>query len=323
MSVAADVLRQFWLPAINEVSGHVEHGFDNWLRSGTYQIYEPISVDRFTLNIRDTKGAVPAFAADATRMAAAGFESWHVIGRNTELPKSTGWLVIKAYYAAFFAAHSLTRMLGRSVTFVDRRTADSVYRVAEVFGTAAVPSIRAGLYECAYDSRTGRIVCGQLGEGAGGAHEAFWREFGRLLGEIGAKALEEGGGVAGTRQAVVGKLDEVAANLNDDGRLRGTWLSEVRNQVNYRQEFGAWHPYGETNRYYEALFGVMGCWKDDPMTVNLRIGQGRVLQRYVATCGFILALCRSVVCDMESRCPRGRSFHTNVAGSLLNLVRAR
>ena len=56
------------------------------------------------------------------------------IGIVGGLPKSTGWILIRAYYAAFFAAHSLLRMFGISCIQLDAQQITAISRVAHALG---------------------------------------------------------------------------------------------------------------------------------------------------------------------------------------------
>ena len=105
-SVLADAIRPFWLSGINAVAGKAGPSMPEWFSSGSYQIRQTTEEDLFVLEIPqgDIDQALAAFAADINRLATAAFETVVLIGRNSQFPRSTAWLIINSYYAAFFSA---------------------------------------------------------------------------------------------------------------------------------------------------------------------------------------------------------------------------
>lgn len=148
-SIAAEVMRQFWVPGLNDVQKPQLSDFSSWLNSQKYQVYAPIANDRFVLHFTTPEQLLAAIASDCNRLAIATFESIASVHRNPLLPKSTGWQVIQTYYSAFFAAHTILRILGVSCTQVDTSSAKLVFKIADGFGqSGGVASIEQGLSSC-------------------------------------------------------------------------------------------------------------------------------------------------------------------------------
>ena len=121
-------------------------------------------------------------------------------------------------------------------------------------------------------------------------------------------------------QEVAVKIEELCNNLCTGQSSNGSWLSFVRNEVNYRHIWGAWYPYRDYKPYYNQLFDDSNLWLSDPMLIELQIPRGKELQRFQRTCHFIIALCRVLVEDMEMRCSKGKSFHQFGSKAFLNLT---
>ncbi len=320
MSIAAEVLRQFWLPGLNNVSGVVNEGMLSWLRSGSgYQIYSPLSQACVRVSMADTSVLLAGIAFDCTRMACSSFESMKLVSLSVDLPKSTAWLVIQAYYSAFYSGHAILRMLGTSCSQFDPVTAASIYRVADVFGqNGGQASIPAGFYVCTLDSNAKLLTCNRDTTGSG-VHEAFWRTFSSKIADLSSRILQAGS-YPNWDQQVSLKLDDIKNALCSEGLNGGQWLSRIRNEVNYRHEHSVWFPYRKQPSYYRDLHSAEH-WTKDPMQIGLHIPLDRRLERFHATCCAIVALCRVLVKDMALRCAGGRSFHSYGAMSLLRLMK--
>lgn len=79
-------------------------------------------------------------------------------------------------------------------------------------------------------------------KGAGGVHIQFWIAFGKYLDEL-RIGIQAGGRLSHEKIRALNELSELRAGLSHANAKNGSWLSEFRNAVNYRFEYGAWHPY--------------------------------------------------------------------------------
>ncbi|MDJ0568838.1 MAG: hypothetical protein QNJ53_07290 [Pleurocapsa sp. MO_192.B19] len=134
MSIVINEIRPFWMPGLNEVAGKQEFGLSKWLSKGEYYyISSPIFQNKFTLDLSGkgfVKNMLFAFAFDCNRMASAAFETMYSIERNLKLPNSIAWLIIKSYYAAYYAGHAITRILGTSCSQLNKQSADKIVEIA-------------------------------------------------------------------------------------------------------------------------------------------------------------------------------------------------
>ena len=248
MSLLTTATRPFWLPTLNLINGRVEKGLAGWLSDSEFQVYSQIRSDLFIAHFVFPNAPVAAFAADVNRCAMASFESAHQIQPTHNFPKSFGWLVIKSYYAAFFAAYSLLRILGTAFVQIDRQTASAVTRIADLFGMSNGISIGAGYYKSVYDTQTNRLNFEKVNTLGGGVHEVFWSVVHSSVRALSTAVVGSKSGLVKDNQFVAAKLIELADNLSYSSFSGGNWLSHVRNIVNYNHRLGLWYSY-QVNRH--------------------------------------------------------------------------
>ncbi len=322
MSPITDELRRFWLPGINRIKGVPQLTLIGLLGGGGtgYQIYSLISQTSATLHFTDWGTVASAFASDAARAAMAAVESIDSAPTVANLPLAQGWPLIKTYYAGFFAAQSIHRMLGQSITQIDGTLASAIDAIADLFGMAGGVRLQRGLFRLRTDAIAKSITLSKIN--SEGSHESLWADTVVLLRDLITGILSSP--TDPTHAALVaGKLTDVERALTDNGsNTRGSWLSVVRNRVNYHQSFGAWYPYKDRARYCETLLDKMSMWQGEPEAISLWPSPDRELQRFVEACVFLVSLCRSMSLDMNARCPDGRSFHHYTTVNLLGLLKA-
>ncbi|TNZ65346.1 hypothetical protein CGK42_24295, partial [Vibrio parahaemolyticus] len=90
--------------------------------------------NEFKLKIYDLNDLYISFAFDINRMATSSFESIHGIEPNQNFPKSIGWLVVRLYYAAYYAAHAILRLFGISCSQFDQQESRVITEIAKVWG---------------------------------------------------------------------------------------------------------------------------------------------------------------------------------------------
>jgi hypothetical protein len=323
MSILANVIRPLWLRGLNDISGVHVKGIDGWICDEEYQIYSPVTATSFVLNVANPEPLLEAYASDINRIAVASFETPDSIVRLSAFPKSTAWLVIKTYYAAFFAAHAFIRMLGMSCSTVDREQINSIARVANLYNNASSQPMRGGLYRMSFNPVAGQLEGAHIKNVAAGPHEAFWLIFHERIGRLSSEVLTTGVETTANRQLVSGKLSELASNLSFASSGKGRWLSVIRNSVNYNLKHATWYPYAGQKPYYPQLFDKKSEWKADPMELDLTSHVGKDLRRFQVTCDFIIGMLRTSITEMVRRCSVGKSFHTFGSVAFLNLLEQR
>ena len=323
MSILGEVIRPFWLPGLNDVSGMHVKGLGGWICDEEYQVYSPVTSTSFVLNVANPEPLLEAYSADINRIAVASFETPNSLIRSSTFPKSTAWLVIKTYYAAFFAAHAFIRMLGTSCLPLDRDQINSIATVADLYGNVPSKPMMGGLYRVTFSPAANQVEGVHIKSVAAGPHEAFWLIFHERIDRLSSEVLKTGVDTLSNRQLVSTKLSELASNLCFASSGKGRWLSVIRNAVNYNQKHSTWYPYAGQKPYYQQLFDKKSEWKDDPMDVDLTSHEGKDLRRFQATCNFIVGMLRTSIAEMVRRCSAGKSFHTYGSVAFLNLSEQR
>lgn len=320
MSAWGNVTRPFWLPGLNEVSGAKQKGLGGWICDEDYQIYKSLTPTSFVLNFSDHEPLLGAFAADINRIAVASFETINGITKSAKFPKSTAWLVIQTYYAAFFAAHALMRMFGSSCAPIEREQIKSITRIADLYGNLPSKPMTGGLYHLQCDTNASELNGQSV---AGSPHEEFWRVFHERTVRLSSEVLTGTTDTLANRQLASTKLSELADNLCFASAARGRWLSTMRNAVNYSQKHATWYPYADQKKYYAQLFDKASEWKVDPLDLDLTSHDGKELRRFQSTCSFLISALRESILEMARRCSAGKSFHAYGSLAFLNLLEQR
>lgn len=317
MSVFSDLLRSHWLLGINEVSTVGDSGLASWLGRRNFVIHSPIAATGFELQPVVFDDIAPAYAFDASKMSSASFETMAGIGEVRGLPKSLGWFIIQQYYASYFAAHSIMRMLGRNCTMIEGSEIAAVNRIASLYGMSATTA-NSGYYLAKADHNQGTISFSKMPSGLG-SHEFLWREFVILMEDIKA-SIPNSRLLATDKASALGILNKITEILSREGSAHGNWLSRVRNNTNYRHDYGSWHPYRSRSKYYEGLMGISSKWVDDPAKIPLTGSKDRDLENFTHATTFIVSLNREMVFDMNSRHSERKSFHKNGSLTIYNLA---
>lgn len=310
MSIAVNEIRPFWMPGLNEIEGKQKFSLAEWLTRQKYYIYSPISQNQFILDLPGqylVNNMLTAYAYDCNRMASAAFETMYCIEQNSKIPKSTSWMIIQSYYAAFFAGHTITRMLGISCSQLGKQSVDKITEIAKLYGNDNGLKLPSSYYSCTYDNSNQQLFFDNI-QVKGGVHERFWKIFSDSIRDLGRSMLANPS-ITTQSQNVSSKLDELYAILSYQGQNGGNWLSAIRNKVNYRHEMDAWFPYhNQRQRNINKIYGKCLMWLDDPMDISLIIQPGKPIDLFVSACHFIVSLCRVLVLDMSARCSTGKSY---------------
>ena len=119
MGEIARIIRPLMLPNLNLVTGVPIYTFKGWLSDGRFVTNLIKGGNKAVFVPIDPAELIASFARDVDNMAIASFETMYGIENPNELPQSTAWALIRAYYSAFFAAHSILRIFGISIANLD------------------------------------------------------------------------------------------------------------------------------------------------------------------------------------------------------------
>lgn len=259
-------------------------------------------------DFREPNAILQATASDASRFASAAFQSVKQVPETILDREHTGWSLIKAYYAAFYAGHAVIRLTGESCSYFQASHVSRLRELGTVFGEVPSFPLPATAYHCVFNSTATVIRSGTLREGVGGAHGGFWNVFGLRLGKISEEVLL---GPLGEieKQAVFQKLEDARRLIRSYNSPLFSYLSVLRNEIQYRHGQSVWLPESLKKGDREQLGRLIDQWKRDPMEVDLtakRVGQ---LGEFVVACAFIISVCRTLLLRLAERSPvSSRSF---------------
>lgn len=310
MSLAADALQPQFVRSLMSLSGrgHPRYLMDSITDAGKSGFDLDVDVPTATvkLDFRE-EGIVGSFiGGDACRLASASFTSLHLITQAFEQPETLAWGLVRCYYAAFYAGNSVLRLLGRSCSYLERPQITQIRKLAAALGSPLVFDIPSGLYYCQLNPAQTGFSLKQARGRVGGAHEVFWEVFDEFLSGTTEDVLV--GHLAPTdARAVFAKLLSYRDILRRGAGA--SWLSSVRNEIQYRQGHGTWVP-SSINRHVRGTLGRLAeQWTRDPMDIDVEAMPSGDLGAYIAGCAFTIALCKTVLSRIAARSDAGaRSF---------------
>lgn len=301
MGQLRDVLRSHWALGLNDVSSGTRASFKGWLCNKNYVVssYDPASF-KFEIYTPAPQSLISSIAHDVDRFTSASFETAAGINGGVELANARAWPLIRAYYAAFFAAHSLSRIFGRSLSTLGRDETSALRATALQSG---LPNFIAHekLYVFSV-SADGRTI--QAAPFDGGPHLDTWKQLRALLRDLQIRILG-----TSTPSLQAQEVCGFLSNLNDllaHQNANGSFLSKVRNGINYRQDYGAWHPVGDGPHWAEVDRCLRAICHDplhgmqEPMT--------KPISRFANGCSMVIGMNAEMVRELVERHPENRSF---------------
>jgi hypothetical protein len=286
--------------------------------TASYQLSFDDVAESSTLDFRDSNLIIAGLAADCCRFSLASFQTVTQVAAGLAERDGGAWSLVKLYYAAFYAGHALIRLFGESCSFLDRRHVNRLSDVGDVLGLVRTFTIEPGLYRCVLANDSTVLSCTRT---TGGTHEAFWKIFGGRISTI-AQGVLAGALVPAEAQAVFAQLDALSEIIRR--RAGHSWLSMVRNDLQYRQYYGVWFPAQIRAGDRRTLSRLATAWQRDPMEIDLDVRRLGLLGEFASCCVFITALCYTMINRIADRSPVGpRSFVQYGPLAYINDIRPR
>lgn len=295
MSIIAEVVRAHIVSGLAGFEHIPQMTYRGWIAKKSYKLNSDLKSKEFELKVYSHEEILKPLAYDINRMAASSFESMHGILPEIGLPKSVGWLVIRSYYSAYFAMHSILRLFGISCSQFDSNESNAITDVARMYSLDNGNSVSCGYYRCYYDFQKAVLYCKQLNN----THQDVWKTFYDFIDELTTKVASSDFRKI-DRDYVLQYLFKLREGLSFRNTFNnGTWLSKVRNDVNYSHSMGAWYPYERSSYEHEEMFRLTKLWKLPPSekTIHDNLPRSDHLL-YVATCVSVVALCHSILKDL-------------------------
>jgi hypothetical protein len=247
-----------------------------------------------------------AIAGEIARFSCAAYESLLDASPDEHAGRALGWALVRYYYATFYAAHALLRLSGSAVTMISGQTAAKLNAVGGQY-LGVSPQIAGGLHLVQIArSDPSKVQISKIGGGSGGSHEDMWKLFLDLVADIeGQLVLTQGQSQEALAAAQL--LTEFRRQLCKQGKNNGAWLSTVRNNLNYRQDYGVWYPYAVTEKFATSLHSRMSRWNPGHIE-GYDIGRDKGdLVCFVDSCNVMTQLLTAALKDLAQRSERSGS----------------
>ena len=237
--------RESWLAASLRPNFRSDQSIRGWIAAEAWTPSAGMNKKRLQGIVNTPEVFGEACIRDAVKLGVAAFESAAQVDAATVDARSCAWQFIKYYYAAFFAANGLMRLSGQAcinLTALDCASVNSWVLAHGVGGSTDQNKLTPGLFKLSFDSTNTPTFTLQLQSGKGGVHIQFWSGFSIFLDRLRSN-IKHGPAPKAERDAAIAELDLLEGELKHGGVTHASWLSEMRNAVNYRFEHGAWFPY--------------------------------------------------------------------------------
>jgi hypothetical protein len=292
MSIA-DSMRLLWVGGLTDCTGARSWTTDKLFRPSNITV-SAVGVDDFCVYLGNAKHSSHYFAHEADRFASAAFESLLAGAKNDAYPRSTGWLLIRAYYAAFFAVHALMRLHGWACTRLSVANLKGVNNDLSLLFPGS-RNFQAGLYLVKGESGGRELRSQPLDSSLGGTHEILWSLLRGYLDEVTSVVLSNPNTDG---QALAVAVDDFLGLIDGFGGPK--WFATVRNRLNYAHEYGAWFPYVKSTSDYDRVQAVLGTWRSSPDKTLATPGEDELI-KFASACAFLVSVCCATVRDLTYR----------------------
>ncbi|WP_447963904.1 hypothetical protein [Nitrospira sp. Ecomares 2.1] len=316
MSEISSVIAQLaYLDIFGEVT-NTKIDIRGWVANQSYLIDENISADSFVLRVNNTPTLKAAIANDCNRMAMASFETMAGIQKEPRLPRSGAWGIIRSYYAAFFAAHTVLRLFGRSCSQLEAEHLKKIYEMAVALNKEGeVRKIESGFYYIHVAPDFGTVSFKKIKD----SHKDTWGSFLKLVEEI-IKTIETTAALGSQKLAARDLLVMIRDGITKSG-CKGNWLSMIRNQVNYQHTLGVWYPYENKAPTGDYLQKVSEYWKKSPSFYDLSDKPGD-LECFFELGALLLSFSKFLLISCSKKSFRVNKIFGNGTLKLLNEIKA-
>jgi len=287
-----------------------------WLQNGDFELDSASSASRTPVIRNATRSFEPTLAREVDRFLCAMGESFSEVRPSHFASRSIGWALIRAYYASYFAAHAILRMTGRCVTQIDGQLSQSVMRTLLATGEAPTWAIGKSQYLLKYDESCQLLMFEDKHAAQGGSHQFVWKKLGELVSELIASSASLGSAY----QSEILVLSRISDTLTSQQMFADySWLSTVRNSVNYAFSYSVWFPFGGMNsRHSEKLIAQLRC--DDSSEILTKNPSTQTeLEKFCEATSFLVSFANAASNGIARR-SAAKPFISKSYGKLQRLV---
>ncbi len=286
------LLRPLWVPHSFVKEENCRQTIKEWLIDGNYYINTQSS--NFSIFVQSPDEIKRALSLDAFRFAQHSAQTVYELEKTNAYTKFTSWRIIKLYYAAFFAAHSVLRFFGKSFSHLEYGHTNFVSERAKT-EAGYDPNLNSSYYLLSFDYLNQNILFKNYKK----SHQDLWKCFSELLYKISIDVLSVRAS-ENRREAFSQTLSVILDMLRDRGRCNsGNWLSVVRNEVNYKSMRDAWFPFSKTTLTFDDLMGKTNKWRDGRCDFSHPNLAKTEMEKFFITAFFIIDLAISICIDFN------------------------
>lgn len=209
------------IPGGSQFPYNAPRPLSSWYKTGYYRIIKSSTDNLEIACAPDEIGA--ALLADAEYFMDHAAEHHALLAsvRNSDLWHSPCWMVVTAYYWAFFCAVTLTRLLGRTILYLDKEATNFLNGVTD--GTSRLgPGAFRFQCEEIVNSMERRL---KLSRSKGRLHKVIWEQLFNYLCNLHKSRGDQ------KANQVEYRFFSTLSTLN--GGLGIDWPSAIRNEINY------------------------------------------------------------------------------------------
>lgn len=316
--INVEILRPLMFQGILKSKAGKEFDFKTWIDSGHYNVRATRSKG-FDFYVNDHNSNFSQMMAyDASRMASSSFETIINISRIELIPRSTSWCLIKLYYSAFFAAHSILRMFGYVCSQLKAQQVHNIFKYANAANLPNNTLISNGFYCGRFDPQT-QILSAKM---KNNSHQDTWKKFIECLNTL-SKEVNSLKELTTIKQTISSYLDSVSLALQSGGKSPdGNWLSVIRNEINYRHMHYAWHPYGKNHVEYDDIHAIVKNWNKKKLLLGLQTPTHTIL-KFTFLCTQLINLCYLLTLEISKHSKYDNNMFQGRPIQLLNLLEIR
>lgn len=313
MKYFEEIFRRAWVKGLNETQKTGDIGVTDWVISKEFDIQSNPSNETIIISSKNREKFFSTYAYDCSRFLTAAIETGREIESYNKRTKELAWLIIKTYYSAFYSAHSILRLCGFGVMFINQKLSKSLLDVASLQDGIVGESFKINSSACFFTVDSNNLfITLEVNKSGSQAHQLLWKKFGAFLKNVSDDYLSAGESRV-EKQNASQQLTNLVDILKQYNCVRySNWLSQVRNDVSYMHKYGLWHPYKkqysqdtkELNRCSPKFLSHSGIFQQDVTLWNTKTD----LVRFFLACKFIVGLALLTAHDMAKRNPSSKSF---------------
>ncbi len=288
-----------------------------WVANQHYLVDDDLESGHFTVRTTDISYLQAAYANDCNRMAMAAIETAAGLQIDPTMNKSGAWGIIRSYYAAFFATHSIMRMFGISCSQLEQPHTNKIFEIADLVGkTGSLNTVEKGFYSIEIQQNSTNVYFKKYKD----AHRDTWARFLRLLDTL----SDESRNISTLSKYKIATIDILSHIKLGITRSRchdkGNWLSVIRNSVNYQQSHGVWYPYESKVISPSYLEKMSREWIKTPEELKCNFPRGDI-EVFFEVVLIILSLFRELLTSCMEKSITKNSAFTDGSLKLLNTLR--